>query len=189
MIQVIGILNSWLKLNYSSISSKDILIWRSYWFLNAVIINHIINVDLVKLATTKLKVDWEMRILIRKSRGRKDFTSRLAHGRRGWKKWSTGIKLVLRVLNLSRNSNISGNCYFLGWKRNGKGKDGFMSLPVDSILSTFCTFMFPILNTIRLSDHEQVSSNNTEQTSINICTYFLSFFKTTTIPTQLLRSF
>ena len=92
-----------------------------------------------------------MRILLRKSRSRKDFTSRLAHGRRGWKKWSTGIKLVLRVLNLCRHSNISGNCYFLGWKRNGKGKDGFMSLPVDSILSTFCTFMFPILNTIRLN--------------------------------------
>ena len=30
---------------------------------------------------------------------------------------------------------------------------------------------------------------NTEQTSTNIFTYFLSFFKTTTIPTQLLRSF
>ena len=171
MIQVIGILDSWQKLNYSSISSKDMLIWISYWFLNAVIINHIINVDLVKLATTKLKVDWEMRILIRKSRSRKDFTSRLAHGRRGWKKWSTGIKLVLRVLNLCRNSNISGNCYFLGWKRNGKGKDGFMSLPVNSILSTFCTFMFPILNTIRLSDHEQVSLNILVHDVINLLYY------------------
>ena len=30
---------------------------------------------------------------------------------------------------------------------------------------------------------------NTEQTSTNIFTYFLSFFKTTTIPTELLRSF
>ena len=30
---------------------------------------------------------------------------------------------------------------------------------------------------------------NTEQTNTNIFTYFLSFFKTTTIPTQLLRSF
>ena len=171
MIQVIGVLDSWQKLNYSSISSKHMLIWISYCFLNAVIINHIINVDLVKLATTKLKVDWEMRILIRKSRSRKDFTSRLAHGRLGWKKRSTGIKMVLRVLNLCRNSNISGNCYFLGWKRNGKGKDGFISLPVDSILSTFCAFMFPILNTIRLSDHEQVSLNILVHDVINLLYY------------------
>ena len=74
-----------------------------------------------------------------------------------------------------------------------------MSLPVDSILSVFCTFMFPILNTISLSRHEQVCWKMLvhdvinllyyEQTSTNIFKYVLSFFKTTTILTQLLRSF
>ena len=81
MTQVISILDSWQKVNHSSISSEDMLIRISYWFLNAVIINHIINSDLAKLATTKLKVDWEMRLP--KSRSHKDFTRRLAHGRRG----------------------------------------------------------------------------------------------------------